>query len=502
MEQENIVITPENNEPDTQITGRQESDLNQTENNKSDQKEKNKKKKKEKSKEKRKRNALLGWIAFALIVVSFGILAYMGLSAWSAYSGGNLGDIPIGLMLNLMGVVLIVSGLSFLISLTALFLSSQKKGMAITSMIIAFLILLLIGGARYTYHVVFESDSYDEAFSEIPEEELYIKPNWRTEEINFEEIPEETMSKEDVEQLMALKEVDWPYLEEADIPDHVYSYMNSQSQESPCYLKPGAEQIENFVLFGIDDNGLSDVIMVVSMDRVHNKIKLISIQRDSYVRVPGWGGYTKINHAYGVGKEESSLATLNLNFKLNIKDYFTLHFSQVEALIDILGGVDVYLDRAEVSYMHGYGHPNLVEGPNHLTGAEAVTYSRMRSSSLNDNEVRRTGRQREVLNALYSSCKSAPVSSYPALVDTFTDLCKTSVSGEWILSMVLEALSEGYTIENHALINYVKCWGGQIGLWYFIYDLDVAGDILYRLIYEELYVSGYPENDVVNINGY
>lgn len=438
-----------------------------------------------------RKSSLFGWLSLSAVLLSLGIFGYMGITAWKAYSGGNLSAIDVGLVINLLGIMVILSGLSIVLAIVAFVWRRQKKGLAIVAFIFSLLTLLISGGARYAYYSVFESESYDEEFAEISDEELYIKPNWQTEEIKFEEYPEETISREEAEQIMELDEIDWPYLEESDLPSHVRPYMYSQSQQSPCYLKPGAEMIDNYVLYGIDDNGLSDVIMIVSMDRAHNKIKLISIQRDSYVRVPGWGGYTKINHAYGLNKETSAIATLNLNFKLNIKDYFTVYFSDVVAIIDVLGGVDVYLDSAELSYMHGYGHPNLQLGSNHLNGQEALTYSRMRAI---DSEVYRTGRQREVLNSLYSSCKSLPLSSYPGLVDTFTGLCKTSVDGQRILSMVIEAVSEGYTLENHALINYVKAWGGQIGLWYFIYDLDAAGDMLYRLIYEDLYISGYPDN--------
>ncbi len=453
----------------------------------------------------RKKSPLLGWLSFASLLLGFGVLGYMGVTVRKAYTTGSLGGINIGLMLKLLNVTVVVCGFGFLLAVITLFIRRQKKGLAIFSLILSLFMLLLVGGARYVYYSVFESATFDSEFNDIPEEELYYIPELQEGEIHFEDFPVETMPREEVEKLMELYEVDWPYLEETDVPSFVYPYMYAQSQQSPCYLKPGAEKIENFILFGIDDNGLSDVMMIVSMDRVHKKIKLISIQRDSYVRVPGWGGYTKINHAYALEKEQSSIATLNLNFKLNIKDYFTVHFSDVSAIVDILGGVDVYVDSTELSYMHGYGCPDVQLGMYHMNGKEALIYSRMRSSGLNDNEVRRTGRQREVLNSLYSSAKTAPVSYYPGLVDTFTNLCKTSVDGERILNMMIEAVSEGYTLENYALINYVKCWGGQFGpgsLWYFVYDLDAAGDTLYRMIYEDLYISGYPENDVKEINGY
>ena len=445
-----------------------------------------------------KKSSLLGWLSLIALLLGAGILGYIGITVWNAYTSGNLGNVHVGFMLNLVGIILILSAVAFVLAIVTFFCRRQKKGLAILSLILSIFMLLAVGGVGYIYHSVFGSISHDEEFNELSDEELYISPNWQSEEIKFDVVPDEKLAREEVEQLMELNEIYWPYLDEADIPSHVYPYMYSQSPSSPCYLKPGAEKIENFILFGIDDNGLSDVIMVVSMDRIHQKIKLISIQRDSYVRIPGWGNYTKINHAYGSGKEQLSIATLNLNFKLNIKDYFTVYFSDVSAIVDIVGGVDVYLDDAEWSYMYRSGYTDLQVGANHLNGKQAVTYSRMRSSSINDNEVRRTGRQREVLNSLYASCKSAPISYYPDLVDTFTKLCKTSVDGQRILSMMIEAVSNGYTIENYALIDMVERWGGQFGpnsLWYFVYDLDAAGDILYRTIYEEYYVSGYPGND-------
>ena len=448
---------------------------------------------------KQKKSSLFGLIAFLLALVGIGTVGYIGYTGFKAYVSDALGTLNIGLLLNLLGLTVIFSCLAFLMAVITLFLRRQKKGFAIFALILSLLILVVAGGARYAYFSAFESASYDSEFAEIPEEELYIDPEVHSGEIIFESIPKETLPREEVEKMLELYEVDWPYLEDADLPEYLHPYMYSQSPVSPCYLKPGAEAIENFVLFGIDKNGLSDVIMIVSMDRAHQKIKLISIQRDSYVRVPGWGGYTKINHAYGLNKETSAIATLNLNFKLNIKDYFTVHFSDVEAIVDVLGGAYVYLDNAELNYMRNSGYPDLQLGSNCLNGQQTVTYSRIRAI---DSEVARTGRQREVLNSLFSSCKSLPVSAYPGLVDTFTGLCKTSVDGQRILSMVLEAVSEGYTLENYALINYVKCWGGQIGPWYFIYDLDVAGDTLYRLIYEDLYVSGYPENELDPEAGY
>ncbi len=444
-----------------------------------------------------KRSPLLGILSFLLLLAAGGILIYVACVALKAYTGGNLGSI-VSIALTSVKITLILSGASSLLAVVALFLRGQKKGLAIFSLILALLLFLLVGVLQYAYHSVSSSINRDEEFNKITDEELFVSPNLPEEEIDFEVTPSETIAKEEVEHLMKMQALDWPLLEETDVPGNVYKYMYSQTPVSSCYLLPDAEQIENYILYGIDENMLSDVIMVVSMDRVHKKIKLISIQRDTYVMVPNWGGYTKINHAYGVGKEKSSIQTLNLNFKLNIRDYFTVHFGDVAALVDIIGGVDVYLDSAELAYMHGYGCPDVVLGMNHLNGKEALTYARMRKSGANDNEFVRTSRQREVLNSMYQSVKASSPTYYPELVNTFARLCSTSVETEKLLSMMLEAVGDGYTLESHALINMVDFWSGQFGpgnLYYLVYDLDAAGDMLYRTIYEELYVSGYPENE-------
>ena len=64
------------------------------------------------------------------------------------------------------------------------------------------------------------------------------------------------------------------------------------------------EEIINIALFGIDSEdgvaGRSDAIMVATIDPVHNKLKLTSIMRDSYVNIPDIG-MDKINHAYAFG---------------------------------------------------------------------------------------------------------------------------------------------------------------------------------------------------------
>jgi polyisoprenyl-teichoic acid--peptidoglycan teichoic acid transferase len=71
--------------------------------------------------------------------------------------------------------------------------------------------------------------------------------------------------------------------------------------------------------------------MVLTIDDKHNKLKLTSIMRDSYVKMEG-RGQDKLNHAYAFGGPELAIKTINQNFNLNIKDFATVNFSTLPKL--------------------------------------------------------------------------------------------------------------------------------------------------------------------------
>ena len=114
--------------------------------------------------------------------------------------------------------------------------------------------------------------------------------------------------------------------------------------------------IANIALFGIDapegTDGRSDAIMIATVDKIHNKLKLTSIMRDSYVDIQGHGK-DKINHAYAFGGHELALKTLNENFDLNLKDFATVNFSSLPKIIDSVGGMDLNIRQDEIDASPG-----------------------------------------------------------------------------------------------------------------------------------------------------
>ena len=444
--------------------------------------------------------SLVGWISFGLLFLGVAILVYLGVTGLLAYKNRSLGTIDVGHLITLVKVICVLSVSSVIIAMVTFFLPRQKKGIGVFSLIMALVLIFISGAVLYGYEYVFGTLEYDEEFSELKNEELYMPPVKEDGTIDFkEEIVVETQPQAVVEEQFLTQELEWESLSAADVPEGAQPYVEQQAPARNGILLPEAAQIENFIVFGLDRAQSSDSMILISMDRIHKKIKMISLARDTYVKIPEWGSYTKLNYAYNAGQEKTAVGTINYNFKLNIKDYVTVNFADVATMIDMVGGVDIELDWYEMNYLNVYGFYGVWEGMNRLDGKEALCYSRMRDSSPWDNEIARTGRQREVLMALFQNAKSMPHGMYPDLVRAAMDLCKTSLAREKILTMLLRAVSDGYTIENYALINEVEYWGGQFGpsnYFYLVYDLDLAGDTLYRIIYEDLYISGYDREDV------
>lgn len=185
-----------------------------------------------------------------------------------------------------------------------------------------------------------------------------------------------------------------------------------------------SEEYTRFVIFGSDSRdtsnqyaGRSDTIIIVVLDNVNKKINLISIPRDTYVDVPGYG-YTKINHAYAYGQEQLSLKTINSNFGLNLTQYVTIDFSGLVDSIDMVGGVEVYLTQEEVDFINGgMDAANKVAGPGlvNLNGKQALKHSRNRYVG---SDFVRAYRQRTILISLLNKIMQKDVDEILALSDS------------------------------------------------------------------------------------
>lgn len=254
----------------------------------------------------------------------------------------------------------------------------------------------------------------------------------------------------------------------------------------------------NIALFGLDtreqDNeGRSDAIMILSIDRVHSKIKLISVARDSYVEIERNGKVTqdKITHAWMYGKHELALKTLNQNFKLNISDYVSMNFYQFAEIIDYIGGVDIDVSKSEKNVMNTYYIPYLNSygikcdyitqtGMQHLSGGQALAYARNRYTGT---DIDRGNRQREVMMAMYDQVKNLSVTKYPTLIKMVLGQCETSLTDSEMLSLATWAATSKPSFEQLGLPTELHCETIK-GVSYVVYDLDDAAVEIRNFIHE------------------
>lgn len=266
-------------------------------------------------------------------------------------------------------------------------------------------------------------------------------------------------------------------------------------------------KITNIALFGIDsraggdsNQGLSDATIVLSINHQTNKIKLISIMRDSYVQINGKGD--KLTHAYGYGGAELAIKTLNENFNLDITEYVTVNFDQLAHVVDAIGGIKLDVTEAErqqinlnmfeirkqyTDYLTVSGNQIL------LNGDQAVGYARIRRL---DGDQARTGRQREVLMAVFDKVMTMNVMEYPSLAKTIIPMVTTSFSYSDVITFLPVLTSGTATIEQtmipceknnpkDAMIN---------GVYYMQYDLESATESIHDFIYEDIHPDAEPES--------
>ena len=214
------------------------------------------------------------------------------------------------------------------------------------------------------------------------------------------------------------------------------------------------KDITNIALLGIDSEdgvGRSDAIMVATIDPIHDKLKITSIMRDSYVNIDGHG-YDKINHAYAFGKAPLSIKTINETFGLNIEDFVAVDFGSLPIIIDMLGGIELNITNEELKYINDYidninyldntNSPHIsIAGTQHVDGVQALAYTRIRYTSGGDYE--RTQRQRTVLTALFNKALAISPTEYLSLINDVLPYVKTSLGANDILGLATKVATMG-----------------------------------------------------------
>jgi LCP family protein required for cell wall assembly len=141
------------------------------------------------------------------------------------------------------------------------------------------------------------------------------------------------------------------------------------------------------------DNGRTDTIMLMHVPSGGGPTLLLSIPRDSYVTIPGFG-QNKINAAFSLGGPRLLVRTVENATGVRVDDYVEIGFAGFVRLVNAVGGITICPNQA---INDPKADLRVRKGCQHADGKKALGYSRSRAFPLGD--ITRAEHQREVVNA-------------------------------------------------------------------------------------------------------
>jgi polyisoprenyl-teichoic acid--peptidoglycan teichoic acid transferase len=196
----------------------------------------------------------------------------------------------------------------------------------------------------------------------------------------------------------------------------------------------------NVLILGIDgkmkEDTRTDVMMLVHVAPMKYHVNILSIPRDTRVRIPDIG-YTKINHAHFIGNRkagnqagtEAALQAVTTMVGVPIHYFIKVDFGGFQSIIDQIGGIEV-----ELSEKVG----NFPKGLNLLNGGDALKLVRERKS-LPNGDLGRQDNQTLVLKAIVQKVlHPSQILMLPGLVEQVkTNMMETNFTNEDLLSLAL-----------------------------------------------------------------
>ena len=238
---------------------------------------------------------------------------------------------------------------------------------------------------------------------------------------------------------------------------HTIEVKTNGLEEEVVTIKPVSEDVMTIYIAGIDTYGninlrsRSDVNMLVTVNKKNHEILMTSIPRDYYVPLHTYGGNDKLTHAgiYGVNE---SIQTIQDFMGIDINYYVRVNFSTLEAVVNSIGGVDVYSDMT-LRLRH---HPTALirQGMNHMDGKTALAFARERYA-YSDGDRHRVRNQQEVLKAIINKVTTNPtiLAKYSSILGSISPYFQTNVDMNEVSDIVKIQLDKmpSWTIKQYSL---------------------------------------------------
>ena len=185
-----------------------------------------------------------------------------------------------------------------------------------------------------------------------------------------------------------------------------------------------------------EDSHRADTILFTTLDLDNKTVQVLSIPRDTRVQIPG-RGWDKINHAYPYGGIELLNRTLINYLGMPIHYYIELDYSSFPKIVDLLGGVDIYVEK-RLKYVDKAGglYIDIPQGLQHMDGETALKFVRFRHDALGD--IGRIKRQQQFMKALLQKIANQAVSTkMPTLLKEILQAVQTDLPAEEALKLAM-----------------------------------------------------------------
>jgi len=267
-----------------------------------------------------------------------------------------------------------------------------------------------------------------------------------------------------------------------------YVFLNSISKGQGTENKdaPADGEPVNILIVGVDakdtnasEGARTDTIMLATFNPTSKLLDIISIPRDTRVKIAGRKGEDKINHAYAFGGIENAIETVEgfLNVKINY--YVKVDYKGLIKLVDDIGGIEIDVPM-DMKYNDPYSDPpikiDLKKGKQVLDSNKALQFVRFRKG-YSDQDLGRINAQHAFMAALADKLLS-PLTIFrlPKLLETFssyveTDMPMSAITAYGIkgVSMKKEYISMSTIPGEPKLMN---------GVWYYIPDMKATNILI------------------------
>lgn len=268
----------------------------------------------------------------------------------------------------------------------------------------------------------------------------------------------------------------------------------------------------NILLLGTDDrttqfndNARGDTCILLSINRETNQVHLVSFERAIGVKIPSGeyeGQWDWLTHMFWYGGPYLMTRQIRENFKVDVTKYIRVNIRTFMELVDSVGGVDIDMTEAECNNIN---HPegtftagnikgmhvenevqqDLAPGINHLNGATAMCYARLRAI---DDDWHRVERQRKVILAAVENLKKLSVTELDKLLNNVLPLVQTNLTEGDIASLIPEAatfVNMDYDTTTFPLKHTYGLMDGMCGRKVLALDFETNAEELQNFLYGE-----------------